>query len=323
MLEPYMKENMKDIKKRFSRIGLSYTFYMAVTCVVQVLGSLVLLLVPILRGYDIGEVWSQAENMTLYMLVSMGLTYAVAFPLFLLVVKMIPAAGRIEKKKWSFAQLNVTFIISMGVVFLGNIIGRLLMYLVSYAAGKTMVNPVNAMISNMNLWTVFLLTVILAPIVEEIMFRKILIDRIIPYGEGVAVVVSGVLFGLAHGNFYQFFYACALGMIFAYVYVKTGRLGYVIGFHMLINFMGSIVPMLFQHLGQTAGMLGLLLNATYGFLLIAFMLAGILLLICYRSHIQLLPGKITIPKGSRFSTIVGNVGMILCVLFCIGLFVIS
>ena len=63
--------------------------------------------------------------------------------------------------------------------------------------------------------------VILSPIIEEILFRKILIDKIKLYGDKVAILVSAVTFGVYHGNLSQVFYATALGAIFAYVTLKT------------------------------------------------------------------------------------------------------
>ena len=56
-------------------------------------------------------------------------------------------------------------------------------------------------------WFTFTFSVVLAPVMEELIFRKVLIDRTIVYGDKAAVVLSGLLFGVFHGNFHQFFYA--------------------------------------------------------------------------------------------------------------------
>ena len=57
------------------------------------------------------------------------------------------------------------------------------------------------------------------------MFRKLLIDRIVPFGQRVAVVVSGLAFGLFHGNFYQFFYAFSLGAVLHIFTAAQGGFG--------------------------------------------------------------------------------------------------
>ena len=54
-----------------------------------------------------------------------------------------------------------------------------------------------------------------------------------------AVLASGLFFGLFHGNLNQFSYAFLLGLFLGFIYVKTGKLGYTIGLHMAINFIGS------------------------------------------------------------------------------------
>ena len=96
-----------------------------------------------------------------------------------------------------------------------------------------------------NIWGILLIVVLIGPILEEYLCRKVLLDRINQYGQGISVLVSGLIFGLIHGNFYQFFYAFGLGAIFAYIYVKTGKWKYPVVFHILINFMGSVVPLFF------------------------------------------------------------------------------
>ena len=51
----------------------------------------------------------------------------------------------------------------------------------------------------------------------------------------VAIITTAILFGLFHANFSQFFYAVALGMIFAYVTLKTGTIKYSIILHIVVN----------------------------------------------------------------------------------------
>ena len=80
-----------------------------------------------------------------------------------------------------------------------------------------------------------------APVFEELIFRKVLIDRTVKYGEYVSIVLSGIMFGLLHGNFSQFFFAALIGMLFAYIYIRTGRIRYTIFLHMAINLSSALV----------------------------------------------------------------------------------
>ena len=75
----------------------------------------------------------------------------------------------------------------------------------------------------------------MAPVAEELIFRKALIDGLSRYGEGAAVFASGLVFGLAHGNFSQCFYAFGLGLAFGYIYVKSGKIHLTILPHAALN----------------------------------------------------------------------------------------
>ena len=55
------------------------------------------------------------------------------------------------------------------------------------------------------------------------------------------IFFSALAFGLMHANFYQFFYAFALGLVLGYVYYKTGRIWYSVVLHAAINFVGSVL----------------------------------------------------------------------------------
>ena len=67
----------------------------------------------------------------------------------------------------------------------------------------------------------FVQLAIIAPLVEELWFRGIVLESLRPYGNGVAIFISGLLFGLTHANFAQFFYATVLGICLGYVAVST------------------------------------------------------------------------------------------------------
>lgn len=95
-----------------------------------------------------------------------------------------------------------------------------------------------------------------APVMEELVFRRCVIDRLQPYGEKAALVVSALLFALFHASANQACYAFMLGLVFGYVYLKTGRLRYSMAAHVLINSMTAILLPAITSLamGATAGM---------------------------------------------------------------------
>lgn len=185
----------------------------------------------------------------------------------------------------SFGMFAGVFAVSMGLMYVGNLIGQILMLIVGLVTGKPVINGIEEVILAMEPWSVMLVAVIIGPIVEEVIFRKFLLDRIAGYGQLTAMFVSGLIFALAHGNFYQFFYAFAIGMVFAWVYLRTGRLRDTILLHMLINFCGSLVPMGIMSLMEKSMFLSVLLLLGELAVMFSMVILAVVLLICYRKEI--------------------------------------
>lgn len=73
----------------------------------------------------------------------------------------------------------------------------------------------------------FLYTVI-SPLAEEVVFRGVLYNRLRRHfcGSGglpvsAAIVVSGVIFGIYHGNLVQGIYGCCMGILITWLYERT------------------------------------------------------------------------------------------------------
>lgn len=65
---------------------------------------------------------------------------------------------------------------------------------------------------------------ILGPITEEILCRGAVLRASSPVSKGCAIFISSLLFGLVHGNFTQIFQACIMGILLAYVAIKSGSI---------------------------------------------------------------------------------------------------
>ncbi len=75
-----------------------------------------------------------------------------------------------------------------------------------------------------------------APLVEELFFRGLLLRSLArAVAAPIAIVVSGLLFGLAHFEPLQFAGLAAVGVVFAILAWLTGRLAPSIGAHMAFN----------------------------------------------------------------------------------------
>ncbi len=180
-------------------------------------------------------------NSTWYQwLIGVGPMYIVGFPIFFLIVRSMPKRT-IKKTKLGFGEFAAMLLVAEAFMFAGNLIGLSLNATISAMLGKEVVNSTSELIENSPIWLIFIIVVIVGPIIEELLFRKLLIDRISKYGDVFAIIISSVAFGLFHGNFYQFFYATFLGLLLGYMYTKTGNNIYNTIMHMIINFLGSVL----------------------------------------------------------------------------------
>src|SRR5690625_8017898 len=71
-----------------------------------------------------------------------------------------------------------------------------------------------------------IITVIIAPILEEVVFRKIIFGTLYKRMNFIlAGIISAVIFGLIHLDPTHLLIYTAMGLVFAYLYVKTKQIG--------------------------------------------------------------------------------------------------
>lgn len=310
------------IRHHFSRLGLMYFLGTLIIFAVQIGVRFLIIKLPFIHinSMDAGLI---ASTMPMYL---------IGMPLMALLIKSVPAAP-IQKHKMTFLQWLTAFFMCYAVMYLGNLVGVALTMIIGLVKGAPVQNALLDIVSDISPWTAFFIMVLCAPIAEELIFRKLLIDRTVKYGEKVSILFSGIFFGLFHGNLNQFAYAFLLGVFFGFIYVRTGKLIYSIGFHMVINFLGSVASMfVLDYISYDAlmgasedsallmqivmeNLPGLLLLALYGLIVLVFFIAGIICLAVNIRKMKLRPSGIFIPKGKLLSAAFFNIGVILFSLF--------
>ena len=316
----------ENAKRTYSRFGLSY---------VGMHWVYVLLYIVVLQVVKlICRAPYLPQSITL--IINFGLRFAIIYPIMYLAVRSLPK-HQIEKKRLGIGGFIACYCISVAIMYISNLTGLVLNSLIGRLTGVGAVNPIFDVIGSMPPEVQIIVVAILAPIFEELLFRKFLIDRTVKYGEVSAMLLSGIMFGLYHGNLAQFVYATALGMFFAFIYIRTGRIGYSIAIHMMINGVSSYLSAYVLNgsvIGQitTALLSGdidtytdlvrdniysLILLMTIGLWLLVVAVAGIILMIIFRKKFVFEHHEGEIPKGERFDTVMGNPGMIIYVFYWI------
>ena len=85
-------------------------------------------------------------------------------------------------------------------------------------------------------------TAFVAPIFEEIIYRHLLLRSLKPIGDTPAIIISALVFGLAHGNFDQFAYAFLSGIIFGLMAVRYNTIIPGMVLHLINNFSYFAAP---------------------------------------------------------------------------------
>ena len=317
--------DLKKAKNHFSKLGIGTFAILGIGTVTQ------LLLIYVVNS-TLPQVMEHSWGMWL---LTFAPLYLIAVPIGLLLLRKVPAKP-LEKHDLKPSRYIVTAIICIFMMYAGNILGTIITALLQLLSGLSAGNPILGYATDNALLPKVLFMVILAPVIEEYIFRKQLIDRMHIYGEKLAVVTSALMFGLFHGNLSQFFYAFALGLVFGYVYLKTGKLRYSIGLHMLINLLGSVVgPFFLEKVAVVDTMENMDLAAlepvmpwliafgAYVLVLIGLAIVGLVLLCLNKRKVSFAPAEMELPKGTRIKTAYVNAGMILLTIGCMALIVAS
>lgn len=101
-------------------------------------------------------------------------------------------------------------------------------------------------------WQVFWMGVA-APFAEEVVFRWMCYLRMRDYMKYVpSLIISGLIFGISHGNLVQTVYAGILGIFFAFLLEKTGNLWSCVIAHMGANIFSLVHPEICMRLSESA-----------------------------------------------------------------------
>ncbi len=84
-------------------------------------------------------------------------------------------------------------------------------------------------------------TAFVAPIFEEIIYRHLLLRSLKPIGDTPAIIISALVFGLAHSNFDQFAYAFLSGIIFGLMAVRYDTIIPGMVLHLINNFFVTVI----------------------------------------------------------------------------------
>lgn len=306
------KDDRRAARRTFSRIALSLAAYTIVAYVVTLLLRLLL--------QATGLTTAVSQNICLSWILSVAPMYLCGLPVLWLIVRRMPEYP-ICRSSISATNFLIIFLVSRAFLTIGSMVSQIIVALLEGMLGHEIEDSTTAMVESTPAWLLILLVVLLAPLVEEFIFRKLFIDRLAGYGDKAAILFSSALFGIAHGNFYQFVYTFLLGLILGYLYTRTGKMRWSFLLHAVTNFLGSVAALpilrairrleeiMAEETPQTSELFGLSsLVLAYSAVLYGMAILGVIFFFLYRKRIRLSDGENPLPAKVLLTSAICNLG---------------
>lgn len=242
------KVTAKDVLLLLGSIGAVLGVYLGI----QIVGTIILMAYfMIVQGCNVWQAAQALYNDTILM----GLT-GVMHLSFVLIFGIWYKFGLVKKNKIPFKRVYSIRNVACFVV-----LGFGLQFCISYVLELVNIVFPAVMESYMNLlkmmdignsWLTVVVTVCLAPIGEELMFRGVIMSyarKVMPFVW--ANLLQAALFGVYHMNLVQGVYAFVMGLLLGYLVKKCDSLLASIGVHFAVNASGNLLSFLFAGAGET------------------------------------------------------------------------
>lgn len=302
---------MNEHKKIFSKIGLNYLLLALIPIVFQII---IVNIIALTGNTNI------IHNINYQTIITSATNYILILPIFIYLMRKIEST-HIDKENINIKTLLKYICIALTLMWIGNIIGQIITSLIGMSMAQEVVDPIESLINNSSIYINIIVISIMAPIFEELFFRKLLIDRTIKYGAKLSIILSALLFGLFHGNLSQFFYAFILGLFLAYVYIKTGKIIYTMILHAFVNFFGSVASLFLnssvQNIQQIsmANIGDITIILVYASILLIAWIVGLYSIFKKYKKLELNDSYREVYLEKPVTTVILNVGMILFIIW--------
>lgn len=323
----------RGMRRQFNRIGFAFIAVMVIWQAIALGAGFVM--AEIEKIFDVPAVDAYFRY---YLLINEA---SLAIAIFISGLILRPASKCVpEKQPFSAGRFIKFLMICFAIAIVGSIVGTLFLALWNAITGRSVGNTIAELMVNENPWMMLLTVGILAPVLEELFFRKWIIDRTRQYGEKICIILSAFMFALFHQNFSQFFYAFAVGLILAYIYCRSGKIWIPMLLHAIFNCCLGVVSSLIsprmleitekipnlttdEIMALPSNELLLICLAGLYYLLLGVMIIiGFVILCIQIKRVRLRPAETPLPAKSR-SAILGNAGMLVALVLAAAIMICS
>lgn len=212
-------------------------FYVLITYIICQLSAFLLILIPGLKDILLSLINAATEQEQLIILsawwstISFGIAFFVSFAL---IQRNNQFWNVFKGEKSSTGEAFGWGIIGFFLVLLGQSLGAYIEQKIGIDMGSENTEAI------MNVTKVapimMLATVIFGPVLEELVFRRVIFGSLIQnYNFWISSIISAIFFAAIHMDFTHIILYTICGMVFAFLYYKTKRLLTSIIAHVLLN----------------------------------------------------------------------------------------
>jgi len=179
--------------------------------------------------------------------------FGIGLPVFMLISRKAPVEKTPIRVTVSTGRFLKYLIISLGAATAGGMIGNLLIAAVT----GTSIEEAPNYFSGGSVLGAFLFLCVIPPVLEELFFRNILLKKLNVYGNGIAIIGTALAFAIYHTllTYAQVVHVFLLGIVFAYVMLRTKNIACTIILHSIVNLWSVINSRVTQLLSEPLSIL--------------------------------------------------------------------
>ncbi|WP_297422052.1 CPBP family intramembrane glutamic endopeptidase [Clostridium sp.] len=213
----------KSIKREFNKLGLAILMKELIANIVIFICMLVIMVIELLKQKNVDKLdFEKIVSNPTYIGIMSIIAAIISISPFLIYRgrKFFNYDLRVENKKFKLKTVVLSIIVLLSVnsalVLFSNGLEHIL-NLMGLSANSAL-----EALESLNELTVptIIYSCLVAPVVEELIFRGAVLRSLEKYGKRFAILISGLLFGLMHGNFFQIFMAMGVGIILGYLAIE-------------------------------------------------------------------------------------------------------
>ena len=247
--------------------------------------------------------------------------YALSFGIGLIILKSwlkIPTKIAFPAQMRGFSITFPAIFVCLGIMIFGSYVTAYIAEFFETSAGIELPAPEFPIPTGGIATALYVISIVLLPaVLEELLFRGIIMQSLRRYGDGFALIVSAVLFSLYHSNLIQLLPTLLFGLAIGYFVMRTGSVLTGILIHMLNN--GFIV--MIELLTNGDNDLSILATIAYNVIILSMGVISVFFLFWRCPGIFRMappPPEIKLGKGKKHLMFFTSACSIVLVIVCVG-----